>query len=183
IVDEVARVSSESGGKPRLSTALLDEIANLTEWPVAIVCAFDRAFLDVPQEALVMTMETNQKFIPVFDAEGKLSEKFIGIANIESKDPAEVRKGYERVIRPRFADAKFFFDEDLKQPLDAWMTGLASVTYQQKLGSYAERGARVARLAGIIADMLGADSLKANRAASLAKCDLLSRMVGEFPEL
>jgi glycyl-tRNA synthetase beta chain len=119
----------------------------------------------------------------VLGADGKLSEQFIGIANLESKDPAEIRKGYERVIRPRFADAKFFFDEDLKQPLDAWMTGLAKVTYQQKLGSYADRGARIARLAGIIAGMLGSDSLQATRAASLAKCDLLSRMVGEFPEL
>ena len=180
---EIAAAAKEAGGQARVPEALLDEVNCLVEWPKAIVCSFEREFLRVPQEALVLTMETNQKFFPVLDAEGKLSEKFIGIANIESKDPAEVRKGYERVIRPRFADAKFFFDEDLKQPLDAWMTGLATVTYQQKLGSYAERGARVARLAGIIADMLGADSLKANRAASLAKCDLLSRMVGEFPEL
>ncbi len=183
IRSEITAAAKEASGQARVPEALLDEVNCLVEWPKAIVCSFEREFLRVPQEALVLTMETNQKFFPVLDAEGKLSEKFIGIANIESKDPAEVRKGYERVIRPRFADAKFFFDEDLKQPLDAWMTGLASVTYQQKLGSYAERGARVARLAGIIADMLGADSLKANRAASLAKCDLLSRMVGEFPEL
>ncbi len=110
---------------------LLDEIANLTEWPVAIACAFDREFLAVPHEALVMTMETNQKFVPVFDADGKLTEHFIGVANIESKDPAEIRKGYERVIRPRFADAKFFYDEDLKTPLAAHQEALKSVTYQQ----------------------------------------------------
>jgi len=183
IRSEIAAAAREAGGQARVPEALLEEVNCLVEWPKAIVCGFEREFLRMPQEALVLTMETNQKFFPVLDAEGRLSEKFIGIANIESKDPAEVRKGYERVIRPRFADAKFFFDEDLKQPLDAWMTGLATVTYQQKLGSYAERGARVARLAGIIADMLGADGLKANRAASLAKCDLLSRMVGEFPEL
>ncbi|MBW8311936.1 MAG: glycine--tRNA ligase subunit beta [Rhizobium sp.] len=180
---EIAAAAKEAGGQARVLPELLEEVNCLVEWPKAILCSFEREFLRVPQEALILTMETNQKFFPVLDAEGKLSEKFIGIANLESKDPAEIRKGYERVIRPRFADAKFFFDEDLKQPLDAWMTGLATVTFQQKLGSYADRAARVARLAGIIAETLGADSLKANRAASLAKCDLLSRMVGEFPEL
>lgn len=180
---EIAAAAKEAGGQARVPAELLEEVNCLVEWPKAILCSFEREFLRVPQEALILTMETNQKFFPVLDAEGKLSEKFIGIANLESKDPAEIRKGYERVIRPRFADAKFFFDEDLKQPLDAWMTGLATVTFQQKLGSYADRAARVARLAGIIAETLGADSLKANRAASLAKCDLLSRMVGEFPEL
>ncbi|MEO5560887.1 MAG: glycine--tRNA ligase subunit beta, partial [Dokdonella sp.] len=110
---EVERVAGQTGGVPRLSEGLLDEIANLTEWPVAIACTFDIEFLAVPQEALVMTMETNQKFVPVLDKDGKLTEHFIGVANIESKDPAEIRKGYERVIRPRFADAKFFYDEDL----------------------------------------------------------------------
>jgi glycyl-tRNA synthetase beta chain len=180
---EIAAAAREAGGQARVLPELLEEVNCLVEWPKAILCSFETEFLRVPQEALVSTMETNQKFFPVLGADGKLSEQFIGIANLESKDPAEIRKGYERVIRPRFADAKFFFDEDLKQPLDAWMTGLAKVTYQQKLGSYADRGARIARLAGIIAGMLGSDSLQATRAASLAKCDLLSRMVGEFPEL
>ncbi|MBR0344611.1 MAG: glycine--tRNA ligase subunit beta, partial [Rudaea sp.] len=133
--EEVARAAQQTGGVPRLSDALCNEIANLTEWPVAIACTFERDFLAVPQEALVMTMETNQKFVPVFDANGKLTEHFIGIANIESKDPAEISKGYERVIRPRFADAKFFWDEDLKAPLAAQQDGLKSVTYQQSLGS------------------------------------------------
>lgn len=183
IVDEVARVSRESGGKPQLSAALLDEIANLTEWPVAIVCAFDRAFLDIPQEALVMTMETNQKFIPVFDADGKLSARFIGIANIESKDPAEIRKGYERVIRPRFADAKFFYDEDRKQGLESFQESLKSVTYQQSLGSVWDKCIRVAEMARVIANRVGVDAALATRAAALSKCDLMSRMVGEFPEL
>ncbi|MBL0162949.1 MAG: glycine--tRNA ligase subunit beta [Xanthomonadales bacterium] len=183
IVDEVARVSSEVGGKPRLSADLLDELANLTEWPVAIACAFERAFLDVPAEALVMTMETNQKFIPVFDATGALSEHFIGIANIESKDPAEVRKGYERVIRPRFADAKFFYDEDRKYGLESFQESLKSVTYQQSLGSVWDKCIRVAELARVIANRVGADAALATRAAALCKCDLMSRMVGEFPEL
>lgn len=165
------------------SEPLVDEIANLTEWPVAIACAFEREFLAVPQEALVMTMETNQKFVPVFDANGMLTEHFIGVANIESKDPAEIRKGYERVIRPRFADAKFFWDEDLKTPLAAQQDALKNVTYQQSLGSVWDKSVRVAELARVIANRVGADAGLATRAAALSKCDLLTRMVGEFPEL
>ena len=179
---EVSRVAP-AGTTPRLSDALCDEIANLTEWPVAIACAFDKAFLAVPQEALVTTMETNQKFVPCFDADGKLTEHFIGVANIESKDPAEIRKGYERVIRPRFADAKFFFDEDLKTPLAANMEALKNVTYQQALGSVWDKSVRVAELARVIANRVGVDAGRATRAAALSKCDLLTRMVGEFPEL
>ena len=179
---EVTRVAP-SGAVPRLGDALCDEIANLTEWPVAIACAFERDFLAVPQEALVTTMETNQKFVPTFDADGKLTEHFIGVANIESKDPAEIRKGYERVIRPRFADAKFFFDEDLKTPLANLMDALKSVTYQQALGSVWDKSVRVAELARVIANRVGVDAALATRAAALSKCDLLTRMVGEFPEL
>ena len=128
-------------------------------------------------------MESNQKFFPVLDAQGRLTEHFIGIANIESKDAAEIRKGYERVIRPRFADAKFFFDEDLKQGLAAMGDGLKTVTYQAKLGSVADKVQRVAALADTIAAQVGADPAQAQRAAQLAKNDLQSRMVGEFPEL
>ncbi|MGN6093320.1 MAG: glycine--tRNA ligase subunit beta [Luteibacter jiangsuensis] len=181
IREEVARVAT--GGEPRLSEGLLDEIANLTEWPVAIACTFEREFLDVPPEALVTTMETNQKFVPVFDAEGRLTEHFIGVANIESRDPAEIRKGYERVIRPRFADAKFFWDEDLKTPLADYQEGLKAVTYQQSLGSLWDKTVRVAELARVIANRVGVDAAQATHAAALAKCDLLTRMVGEFPEL
>ena len=137
----------QTGGIPQLDDALLDELANLTEWPVAIACTFEREFLSVPPEALVTTMVANQKFVPVFDADGKLTEHFIGIANIESKDPAEIRKGYERVIRPRFADAKFFWDEDLKTPLASYQEQLKSVTYQQALGSQWDKSVRVAELA------------------------------------
>jgi glycyl-tRNA synthetase beta chain len=181
VIDEVARVAT--GGVPRLSDGLLAEIANLTEWPVAIACTFERDFLDVPPEALVTTMETNQKFVPVFDADGKLTEHFIGVANIESLDPAEIRKGYERVIRPRFADAKFFWDADLKTPLAAHQEGLKNVTYQQSLGSLWDKTVRVAELARVIANRVGVDAGQATHAAALAKCDLLTRMVGEFPEL
>ncbi len=174
---------ADGAGVPRLSNALLDEIANLTEWPVAIACAFEAEFLDVPHEALVMTMETNQKFVSVFTADGKLSEHFVGVANIESKDPKEIRKGYERVIRPRFADAKFFFDEDRKQPLAAYQDALKTVTYQQSLGSVWDKCVRVAELSRVIANRVGVDAGLAARAAALSKCDLMTRMVGEFPEL
>jgi len=180
---QVAQVGASTGGVPRLRDALLDEIANLTEWPVAIACDFEREFLRVPQEALIMTMETNQKFVPVFAESGRLSEHFIGVANIESKDLAQIRQGYERVIRPRFADAKFFYDEDLKTPLAANQEALKSVTYQQQLGSIWDKCVRVAELARVIANRVGADAALATRAASLCKCDLLTRMVGEFPEL
>jgi len=183
IRDEVARAALATGGNPRLSAGLLDEIANLTEWPVAIACRFDPQFLRVPQEALIMTMETNQKFVPVFDAEDRLSEHFIGVANIESRNPAEIRKGYERVIRPRFADAQFFYDEDRKQGLAAFQDSLQSVTYQQALGSVWDKCIRVAELARVIANRLGVDAGLATRAAALSKCDLMTRMVGEFPEL
>lgn len=180
---EIAAAAKEAGGQARVPEALLEEVNCLVEWPKAIVCSFGREFLRVPQEALVLTMETNQKFFPVLDAEGKLSEKFIGIANIESRDPAEVRKGYERVIRPRFADAAFFCDEDLKQGLPAMAQGLRTVTYQQKLGTLDEKCQRVATLARELASPAGVAPADADRAASLAKADLLSRLVGEFPEL
>ncbi|CAM5393806.1 Glycine--tRNA ligase beta subunit OS=Rhodanobacter lindaniclasticus OX=75310 GN=glyS PE=3 SV=1 [Rhodanobacter lindaniclasticus] len=183
IRDQIAQVAQGAGGTPQLDDALLDELANLTEWPAAIACTFERSFLDVPPEALVTTMVANQKFVPVFDAGGKLTEHFIGIANIESKDPAEIRKGYERVIRPRFADAKFFWDEDLKTPLASYQEPLKGVTYQQALGSQWDKSMRVAELARVVANRVGVDAALATRAASLAKCDLLTRMVGEFPEL
>lgn len=183
IHQQIELAAQGTGGTPQLDDALLDELANLTEWPVAIACTFERRFLEVPAEALVTTMVANQKFVPVFDAEGKLTEHFIGIANIESKDPVEIRRGYERVIRPRFADAKFFWDEDLKTPLASYQEQLKNVTYQQALGSQWDKSVRVAELARVVANRIGVDAALATRAASLAKCDLLTRMVGEFPEL
>ena len=189
IIEEVQRVAEGIGGVPRLRQDLLDEVKNLVEWPVAIACTFEREFLRVPQEALIMTMESNQKFFPVFDSEGRLTEHFIGVANIESRDPNEIRKGYERVIRPRFADAKFFFDEDLETPLATQQEALQKVTYQQKMGSVWDKVCRVGELARVIAERLrsmhgiGVDPADATQAAKLAKCDLMTRMVGEFPEL
>jgi glycyl-tRNA synthetase beta chain len=183
IVDEVETAAKAAGGSARIDESNLEQVNCLNEWPVAVACSFEREFLAVPQEALVATMETNQKFFPVLDAGGTLTEHFIGIANIESKDASEIRKGYERVIRPRFADAKFFFDEDLKQGLEAMGAGLATVTYQAKLGSVADKAQRVAALAAAIAPQVGVDAALAKRAALLAKNDLQSRMVNEFPEL
>ncbi|PPT67758.1 glycine--tRNA ligase subunit beta [Xanthomonas arboricola] len=183
IVEEVEAAAGLPGGSARISDDNLEQVVNLVEWPSAVLCSFERDFLAVPQEALIETMEINQKFFPVLDDGGKLTEQFIGIANIVSKDVAEVAKGYERVIRPRFADAKFFFDEDLKQGLEAMGAGLASVTYQAKLGTVADKTARVAALAEAIAPQVGADPAQARRAAELAKNDLQSRMVNEFPEL
>ncbi|MBV6689356.1 glycine--tRNA ligase subunit beta [Xanthomonas euvesicatoria pv. physalidis] len=183
IVDEVQAAVRQAGGSARISDDNLEQVVNLVEWPAAVLCSFERDFLAVPQEALIETMEINQKFFPVLDDGGTLTEQFIGIANIHSKDVAEVAKGYERVIRPRFADAKFFFDEDLKQGLQAMGEGLSSVTYQAKLGTVADKVARVAALAEAIAPQIGADPVQARRAAELAKNDLQSRMVNEFPEL
>ena len=180
---EIERAARRADGIARVADALVEEVSCLVEWPSAILCGFEPEFLRVPHEALISTMESNQKFFPVLNHEHRLTERFIGIANIESKDPGEVRKGYERVIRPRFADARFFFDEDLKQGLESMREGLASVTYQQKLGSYADKSDRVAVLAEAIALQIGADAAQARRAAQLSKADLQSRMVGEFPEL
>ncbi len=183
IVHEVNAAAAQAGGVARITDDNLEQVVNLVEWPSAVLCSFEREFLAVPQEALIETMEINQKFFPVLDAAGRLTEKFIGIANIESKDVAEVAKGYERVIRPRFSDAKFFFDEDLKQGLAAMGEGLKSVTYQAKLGTVADKVQRVGALAQVIAPQVGADPVQARRAVELAKNDLQSRMVGEFPEL
>ncbi len=183
IVHEVNAAAAQAGGVARITDDNLEQVVNLVEWPSAVLCSFEREFLAVPQEALIETMEINQKFFPVLDAGGRLTEKFIGIANIESKDVAEVAKGYERVIRPRFSDAKFFFDEDLKQGLAAMGDGLKTVTYQAKLGTVADKVQRVSALAQRIAGQVGADPGQARRAAELAKNDLQSRMVGEFPEL
>ncbi len=182
IVAQVQAAAQAAGGEARIEPDNLEQVNCLVEWPSAVAGTFEAAFLAVPQEALIATMEANQKFFPVLQG-GRLTERFVGIANIESKNPAEVAKGYERVIRPRFADAKFFFDEDLRQGLSAMNDGLTSVTYQARLGSVADKAARVTALAQAIAPQVGVDAALARRAALLSKADLQSRMVGEFPEL
>jgi len=183
IEQQVQTAATQAGGVARITADNLEQVNCLVEWPSAVLCSFESAFLAVPQEALIATMEANQKFFPVLGDGGKLTEHFIGIANIESQDVSEVSKGYERVIRPRFSDAKFFFDEDLKQGLESMGDGLKTVTYQAKLGSVADKVARVAALAETIAKEVGVDPALARRAAELSKNDLQSRMVNEFPEL
>ncbi|TDK19566.1 glycine--tRNA ligase subunit beta [Luteimonas aestuarii] len=183
IVDEVNAAAKAVGGTARIEADNLEQVVCLNEWPKAVSCTFEEEFLAVPQEALVATMEANQKFFPVLDDGGRLTARFIGIANVEPKDDSEIRKGYERVIRPRFADAKFFFVEDMKQGLASMNDGLASVTYQAKLGTVADKVQRVAALAEAIAPQVGVDAALAKRAALLSKADLQSRLVGEFPEL
>jgi glycyl-tRNA synthetase beta chain len=183
IVREVREQATAAGAVARIDAVNLEQVNCLVEWPSAVSCGFEGEFLAVPQEALIATMETNQKFFPLLDDTGRLVDRFVGIANIESKDVAEIRRGYERVIRPRFSDAKFFFVEDMKQGLASMAAGLANVTYQAKLGSVADKVARVAALAEAIAADVGVDPVQARRAAELSKADLQSRLVNEFPEL
>jgi len=180
---QVKQIASEAGMVAAIDDALLNEVTALNEWPVAVMGAFDRRFLKVPAEALIKTMQEHQKYFPVVDHHGALQPHFITISNIQSQDPAQVSAGNERVIRPRFSDAAFFWEQDLKQPLDALAPRLQGVVFQQQLGSLYDKSQRISRLAQLIAEQLGFDPAEAARAATLAKCDLLSNMVGEFPSL
>jgi glycyl-tRNA synthetase beta chain len=163
--------------------SLLDEVAALVEWPVVYECHFEEVFLDVPQECLILTMQTNQKYFALTDANGKLRSRFLIVSNIETSDPQHIVGGNERVVRPRLSDAKFFFEQDKKKTLESRLPQLDNVVYHNKLGTQGARTGRVTRLAGAIARRLGYDVLLAERGAQLAKTDLLTDMVGEFPEL
>ena len=163
--------------------ALLDEVTALVEHPSVYVGEFDKAFLEVPQECLILTMRQNQKYFPLFDAAGKLTGKFLIVSNMKVDDPKHIIGGNQRVVRPRLEDARFFFNQDRKQRLEERIPLLAKVVYHNKLGSQLDRVQRVKLLAGKIARVLGADAALAERAAELAKADLLTGMVGEFPEL
>jgi len=180
---QIEHLAEELGGTPRIDADLLDEVTALVEWPVAVAGQFEASFLAVPHEALISTMQDNQKYFALVDAQNRLLPWFITIANIDSKNPAAVREGNERVIRPRFADALFFWNEDRKQPLAAHLNALKTVVFQQKLGTLFDKTERVERLARHIAEQIGAPVEHAARAARLSKCDLQSKMVGEFPEL
>ncbi len=163
--------------------ALLDEVTALVEHPSVYVGEFDKAFLEVPQECLILTMQQHQRYFPLFDAAGKLTGKFLIVSNMQVADPRHIIGGNQRVVRPRLEDARFFYDQDRKQRLEERVPLLAKVVYHNKLGSQLDRVQRIKLLAGKIARMLGADALQAERAAELAKADLLTGMVGEFPEL
>jgi glycyl-tRNA synthetase beta chain len=162
---------------------LLDEVTALVEQPSIYVGSFDASYLSVPQECLILTMRQNQKYFPLFDAQGKLLPKFLIVSNMKVADPRHIIDGNQRVVRPRLEDARFFYDQDRKTRLETRVPQLGKVVYHNKLGSQLERVQRVKLLAGKIARVLGADALQAERAAELAKADLLTGMVGEFPEL
>ncbi|MBI2313082.1 MAG: glycine--tRNA ligase subunit beta [Betaproteobacteria bacterium] len=176
-------IDAARGARVILPEALLDEVTALVEWPVVYEGQFDPAFLAVPQECLILTMQQNQKYFALTDGEGKLLPRFLIVSNLETADPSSIVHGNERVLRARLADAKFFFDQDRKQRLQARVPRLASVVFHNKLGSQLARVQRIQKLAGAIARKLGADVSHAERAAHLCKADLLTDMVGEFPEL
>ena len=187
IVRQLAAAAAQVGGgcQPIDDDALLDEVTALVERPKVLVCAFDKEFLDVPQECLILTMKANQKYFPLLDPAGKLTHRFLVVSNINPVDASLVVGGNERVVRPRLADAKFFFDQDRKKTLASRVEGLDKVVYHNKLGSQGERMERVRAIARAIGQQLGGDVLaqKAAQAAQLAKTDLVTDMVGEFPEL
>ncbi|MDE3739440.1 glycine--tRNA ligase subunit beta [Pseudomonas resinovorans] len=183
IAKRVAELAAEQKGTAVVPADLLDEVTALVEWPVPLVCSFEERFLEVPQEALITTMQDNQKYFCLLDANGKLLPRFITVANVDSKDPAQIISGNEKVVRPRLTDAEFFFKQDKKQKLESFNERLKNVVFQAQLGTVFEKAERVSRLAGFVAEQIGADPARAARAGTLAKCDLATEMVGEFPEM
>jgi glycyl-tRNA synthetase beta chain len=183
IRDEVIAAAAGVNGLALVSEALLEEVTALTEWPVALAGSFEERFLSLPREVLTSTLEDHQRCFPVEGARGGLLPAFIAVSNIESRDPAKVREGNERVVRPRLADAAFFWEQDRREPLATRRAALEAVTFQAKLGSLGDKTQRVRALAGDIAVTLGGARELAVRAAELCKCDLLTAMVAEFPEL
>ena len=179
----VENEGAKAGAVAFIDEALLDEVTGLVEYPVALTGKFEEEFLDLPPEALILTMKSHQKCFYLVDKKGKLLPKFITISNLQSKDPSKVVEGYERVIRPRLADARFFYETDKKHSLESRLQQLNTVIFQEKLGTIYEKSQRVAALTTAIAERIGADSTLCSRAATLAKCDLLTLMVGEFADL
>ena len=185
IVRQLASAAATAGLSPIDDDALLDEVTALVERPNVLLCRFEEEFLAVPSECLILTMKANQKYFPLLDAQGRLTHRFLVVANVTPADASRIVEGNERVVRPRLADAKFFFDQDRKRTLASRVPQLAQVVYHGRLGSQGERVERVRRIARSIGGQLGGDTLAAlaDRAAMLAKADLLTDMVGEFPEL
>lgn len=183
IREQVESAAARLGGRAVFDDALLDEVTALVEWPVPVEGRFDDAFLELPREVLISTLQEHQRYFPVEDAAGKLTPWFITISNIDSRDPSRVREGNERVVRPRLSDAAFFQRQDRRAPLRSWREGLDRVTFQAKLGSIGDKVRRISNLASQIAPLVGGQATLATQAAELCKCDLLSAMVGEFPEL
>lgn len=183
IRQQVEAQAQQLGGKAVIDPALLDEVTALVEWPVALAGRFEPEYLEIPPEVLMTTMQDNQKYFPVIDASGALMPHFITVANIDSAEPEKIIEGNERVIRPRFADARFFWDVDRKQPLENRIESLKTIVFQKKLGTLYDKTERVASLARWIAEQIGADPTLAERAARLSKCDLMTDLVGEFASM
>ncbi|MFK7701299.1 glycine--tRNA ligase subunit beta [Pseudomonas caspiana] len=183
ITKRVDELATQHEGTAIVPPSLLDEVTSLVEWPVPLVCSFEERFLEVPQEALITTMQDNQKYFCLLDADGKLLPRFITVANIESKDPKQIVLGNEKVVRPRLTDAEFFFKQDKKQKLETFNERLQNVVFQAQLGSVFDKAERVSKLAAFIAPRIGGDAQRAARAGLLSKCDLATEMVGEFPEM
>lgn len=182
IQQQAEAAAAKLNGKADLTDSLLEEVSSLVEWPVVLTAKFEERFLDVPAESLVYTMKGDQKYFPVYDKQGKLLPNFIFVANIESKDPQVVIAGNEKVVRPRLADAEFFYKTDLKQRLEDRLPRLETVLFQQQLGTVKDKALRIESLAGFIAEQIGADVAQAKRAGKLTKCDLVTNTVFEFPE-
>ncbi|MBH3460918.1 MULTISPECIES: glycine--tRNA ligase subunit beta [Pseudomonas] len=183
IAKRTAELALQQEGSAIVPPALLDEVTALVEWPVPLVCSFEERFLEVPQEALITTMQDNQKYFCLLDSEGKLLPRFITVANVESRDPKQIVEGNEKVVRPRLTDAEFFFKQDKKQPLETFNERLKNVVFQAQLGTVFDKAERVSRLAAYIAPFIGGSAANAGRAGLLSKCDLATEMVGEFPEM
>ncbi|MCH4563170.1 glycine--tRNA ligase subunit beta [Halomonas sp. EGI 63088] len=183
IREQVLAEAEVQDGLAVIDEELLTEVSGLVEWPVALTGSFDERFLEVPAECLISSMKTNQKYFHLLDEQGGLKPLFITISNIDSQDPQQVIEGNEKVIRPRLADAAFFYDTDRKRPLASHIGGLSGVVFQKQLGTLADKAHRTAAVAAFIAGRIDGDVAHARRAAELAKCDLVTEMVLEFPEL
>jgi len=183
ILEQAEAAAAKLGGRARIDADLLDEVTALVEWPAAITGSFDQTFLDLPREVLIATMQGHQKYFPVTDGEGRLLPHFITMANIESRAPDAIRRGNEKVIRPRLGDAAFFWERDRRVPLAQRQERLQEAIFQKRLGTLDDKTRRVTALAAHVAGELHLDTGLAERAAQLAKCDLFTDMVGEFPEL
>lgn len=180
---QLETAAAKEDAQINIEQSLLDEVTSLVEWPVVLVASFEDEFLKVPKEALIYTMKGDQKYFPLLDADGQLKSRFLFVTNIESKDPQQIVSGNEKVIRPRLADARFFFETDKKQTLESRLASLESVLFQKQLGTLAEKSSRISALAGKIAQRIGADVALSERAGMLSKTDLMTEMVMEFPDV
>ena len=183
IQQQVKATAQKENAVADMNDELLDEVTALVEWPVVLTASFDESFLEVPKEALIYTMKDDQKYFPLLDQNGQLKSRFVFVTNIESKDPKQIISGNEKVIRPRLADAEFFFNTDKKTTLESRLESLKTVLFQKQLGTLYEKSQRIAELAGTIASMLDSDAALASRAGLLSKTDLMTNMVMEFPDV